>query len=69
MNKEEQIYNQIRDSFIDIEINKKSSEYVNNKYDLSKYYEIGRLISFEILQPVAAKLSWSHYQELLSLKE
>ena len=38
------IYNEIKNKFIDIEINRKTSEYVNNKYDLSKYYEIGKLI-------------------------
>jgi predicted nuclease of restriction endonuclease-like (RecB) superfamily len=44
VNKEEQIYNQIKDNVIDIVINKKTSEYINNRYDLSKYYEIGKLI-------------------------
>ena len=40
----EEIYNQIKNIFIDIEVNKKVSEYTNNRYDLSKYYEIGKLI-------------------------
>jgi len=41
---EERIYNQIKNNFIDIEVNKKVSEYTNNRYDLSKYYEIGKMI-------------------------
>jgi hypothetical protein len=40
----EEIYNQIKNNFIDIEVNKKVSEYTNNRYDLSKYYEIGKMI-------------------------
>ena len=32
----EEIYNRIKNNFIDIEVNKKVSEYTNNRYDLSK---------------------------------
>ena len=34
----------LKDKFIDIGINRKTSEYINNRYDLSKYCEIGELI-------------------------
>lgn len=40
----EEIYNKIKNSFINIEVNKRVSEYTNNRYDLSKYYEIGKMI-------------------------
>lgn len=110
---ENEIYSQIKNEILDIEANKIATSYINNRYDLSKYYNIGKLIdsvyrdkkygnelikeyasrltnelgagyswrslyyyklyynkfSSEILQPVAAKLSWSHYRELLSIDD
>ena len=46
-----------------IEIGKKYNE--RTLYKMRKFYEI---FSDEKLPPVGAKLSWSHYKELLSLK-
>lgn len=40
---------------------------VRNLYNMRKYYT--KICCSKILQPVAAKLTWSHYCELLSLKD
>ena len=106
-------YNQIRNNLIDVKINNKVKDYSKNKYQLEKYFEIGKLLIeaqggearakygdslikeyskrltedlgkgysvsslkymrefyiFQKGQPLADQLSWSHYQELLPLKD
>ena len=37
-------YNKIKNHLIDVEINNKVKDYSKNKYQLEKYYEIGRLL-------------------------
>ena len=109
-------YNEIKRELIDNEVYKKIKDYSKNKYELERYYNVGKLIveaqggetrakygdrlikeyanklmndvgkkynertlrrirQFYILfyekkwSPSATKLSWSHYTELLSLKD
>ena len=111
-------YNAIKSKLIKTEVSKKIREYVNNKNDLSTYYEVGKLLTLAGKQyavklqndlgkkynvstlkrmrqfyrfiksqslddqynlfdssdnqkgaPVAHLLTWSHYQELLPIKD
>ena len=106
-------YNEIKNELIDNEINKQVKDFSKNKYELQKYYNVGKLLIeaqggeerakygnelikeyskrltldlgkgystrtlkymrkfylLKIRQPIAAQLSWSHYIELLKLKD
>lgn len=37
-------YNEIKKEFIDNEINRKLKDYSKNKYELQKYYNVGKLL-------------------------
>ena len=100
-------YNEIKKELIDNEIYKKVKDYSKNKYELEKYYNVGKLlydagkhygegiikeyskrltiefgknysirllyrmlkfyrfVSAEKMPTLSAKLSWSHYDEIL----
>ena len=45
MNQEQVIYEEIKKELIDNEINKKIKDYSKNKYELEKYYSVGKLLS------------------------
>ena len=102
-------YNEIKKELIENEIHKRVKDYSKNKYELEKYYNVGKLLIeagkhygegiikeyskkltkelgkgysqrnlrnmrrfykvFQKWQTVSAKLSWSHYREVLSLKD
>ena len=108
-------YNEIKKELIDNEVYKRIKDYSKNKYELERYYNVGKLLieaqggearakygdslikeyskrlitevgkkynertlrrirqfyllfKDEIWSPMATKLSWSHYSELLSIK-
>ena len=42
---ENKIYLEIKNELIDNEINKKVKDYSKNKYELKKYYNVGKLLS------------------------
>ena len=109
-------YNEIKNELINNEVNKRVKDYSKNKYELERYYNVGKLLveaqggeerakygdslireyanrlktevgcrySFRMLRKMrqfyltfnekiwltlSAKLTWSHYCELLSIKE
>ena len=104
-------YNEIKNELVDNEVNKRIKDYSKNKYELEKYYNVGKLLSeagkhygegiikeysrklsnelnkkytksslynmlnfFEFIniqkfQTLSGKLSWSHYCELLTIKD
>ena len=104
-------YDEIKNELIDNEINKKVKDYSKNKYELEKYYNVGKLlseagkhygesivkkyskklkydldknysvrllykmikyynfVSEEKLPTLSAKLSWSHYDEVLKFND
>ena len=104
-------YNEIKNELIDNEVNKRIKDYSKNKYELEKYYNVGKLLSkagkhygegiikeysrklsnglnkkytksslynilnfFEFIniqkfQTLSGRLSWSHYCELLTIKD
>ena len=63
MNKfEENIYKEIKNELVQSVIDKRVDNYFTNKNELTHYYNVGKMI-------VDAQLSWSHYIELLSIKD
>jgi len=38
-------YNEIKNELIDNEVNKRIKDYSKNKYELEKYYNVGKLLS------------------------
>ena len=106
---ENQIYVEIKKELVDNQINKKVKDYSKNKYELEKYYNVGKLLSNAgkhygdgVIKRYAVKLtkeldkkynqtnlkryrqfywiiekgarlghqlSWSHYRELIPLKD
>ena len=37
-------YNEIKNNLIDVEVYKKVKDYSKNKYELEKYYQVGKLL-------------------------
>ena len=76
-------YNDIKEILINNEINKRVKEYSKNKVELESYYNVGKILfdagkhygegiikeySIE-LNAVSDFLTWTHYRQLLSMKD
>ena len=63
-------YNQIKNELLNNEVYKRVKDYSKNRNELSTYYNVGKLlIEEQKVSTVSTQLSWSHYCELLSIKD
>ena len=74
-------YNEIKNELINNEIYKRVKDYSKNRNELSSYYNIGKLLSEvgkhygegiiekQKVSLLATQLTWSHYCELLPIKD
>src|SRR5574344_540636 len=76
-------YKEIKENLIKSEIYDRTKDYAKDKNKVMVYYEVGKkynertlynmrkffeLFNKQKLNPLGSKLSWSHYREILSLK-